>query len=53
MNLRMVFFSVAGPNAYPTAARQDSAQGRIDRPDAATLAFMEGVMRALAADKRG
>ncbi|HEV8377945.1 MAG TPA: hypothetical protein VGP99_03770 [Tepidisphaeraceae bacterium] len=42
-------FPVAGPKAYPTAARQDSAQGTIERPDAATLAFMEGVMRAMAA----
>jgi tetratricopeptide (TPR) repeat protein len=41
-------FPVAGPRAYPTAARQDSALGKIDRPDAATLAFMEGVMRAIA-----
>jgi tetratricopeptide (TPR) repeat protein len=42
-------FPVAGANAYPTGAKQDSAQRTIDRPDAATLAFMEGVMRALAA----
>jgi len=42
-------FPVAGPKAYPTAAKQDSSQGTIDRPDAATLAFMEGVMRAIAA----
>ncbi|HEV8607272.1 MAG TPA: hypothetical protein VGQ99_18175 [Tepidisphaeraceae bacterium] len=41
-------FAVAGPKAYPTAAKQDSAQGTVDRPDAATLAYMEGVMRALA-----
>src|SRR6185503_4622305 len=42
-------FPVAGPKAYPTAARQDSALGKIDRPDATTLAFMEGAMRAIAA----
>jgi tetratricopeptide (TPR) repeat protein len=42
-------FAVAGAKAYPTAARQDSAQGKIDRPDAAILAFIEGVMRAIAA----
>jgi tetratricopeptide (TPR) repeat protein len=42
-------FPVAGPRAYATAAKQDSAQGKIDRPEAATLAFIEGVMRAIAA----
>src|SRR6185295_4200232 len=41
-------FPVAGDRAYATAARQDSAQGTVQRPDAATLAFMEGVMRAIA-----
>ena len=42
-------FPVAGDKAYATAARQDSSQGTVERPDAKTLSFMEGVMRAIAA----
>ncbi len=42
-------FPVAGPNVYPVAARNDSAQAKIQRPDATTLSYIEGIMRALAA----
>ena len=39
---------LAGENAYPFAGAYDRANRRIDRPDAAELAYLEGLMCALA-----
>jgi hypothetical protein len=39
---------VAGPKAYPLAKKYDGAEGTQERPDAGTLGYMEGLLRALA-----
>ena len=40
---------VGGPKGYPLVKKYDGSDGTQERPDAPTLAYLEGLMRALAA----